>query len=76
MKTDMLSEADIGRTEHTIHQSAVSHIQGRWRVAWDLRLARLVMSEGEASTPACSGSSVTRWDLSQQDSGYFWNLTL
>lgn len=31
MKTDMLSEADIGRTEHTIHQSAVSHIRGRVR---------------------------------------------
>lgn len=28
-KTDMLSEAGIGRTEHTTHQSAVLDIEGR-----------------------------------------------
>lgn len=48
-KTDMLSEADMGRTEHTAHQSAVLDTQGKnLPVAWDFkRLDRTVKSEWE-----------------------------
>lgn len=74
----MLSEADIGRTEHTTLQSAVLDIQGKsLPMAWDFKkLDRTVMFKWEAFTPACSGSSVRTWELNQQDSGYLWNPTL